>query len=133
MRQDWNWANRLRIAFAISLIVAPLFVSGAALAETVEIDNQRGHKVKFCVYRSDDASLVRARQCWMIKPGRTIEWRRGEDDFAYDVRLFEPGAFELPICLKRNIRDSFKIEIVKSGTHACVKPFARQSMPVRSW
>jgi len=128
-----KWTNRVRIGFAIGLVVAPLCVSGAGQAETVQIDNQRGEKVKFCTYRSDDPSLVRPRQCWMIRPGGTIQWQRGEDDLAFDVRLFEPGAFELPICLKRDIHDSYKVEIAPRRTKACVKSFERQSVPAQQW
>lgn len=123
----------MRFAFAFSLIAVSLFASGDARAETVEIDNQRGEKVKFCTYRSDDDSLVRPRKCWTIKPGRTLQWRRGMDKSAYDVRLFEPGAFELPICLRRNIRDSYKIEISPRKAKSCLKQFERQSVPVQQW
>ncbi len=123
----------MRFAFTTSLIVATLSASGAVRAGTVQIDNQRGEKVKICTYRSDDKRLVRPRQCWMIKPGRKLQWRRGEDDSAFDVRLFEPGAFELPICLKRNIRDSYKIEIAQRGSKVCVQPFARQTVAVQQW
>lgn len=123
----------MRVAFAISLIVASLCVPAAAHAEVVAIDNQRGEKVKLCTYRSDEESLIRPRQCWMLKPGAKIQWQRGEDDFAYDVRLFEPGVFELPICMRRNIHDSYKLEIVPRSTKACIKAFERQSLPVQQW
>ncbi len=123
----------MRIACAIGLIVASICASGAAQAERVVIDNQRGEKVKFCTYRSDDESLIRPRLCWMLRPGAEVQWQRGEDDFAYDVRLFEPGAFELPICIRRNIRDSYKIQVAPRSTKSCVQAFARQSVPVRQW
>ncbi len=123
----------MRVSFAFSLIIATLCGSGAVRAETVQIDNQRGEKVKFCTYHSDDKSLVRPRQCWMLKPGRTLKWQRGEDVSAFDVRLFEPGAFELPICLKRNLRDSYRIEIAPRRAKACVISFERQSVPVQDW
>lgn len=123
----------MRVSFAFSLIIATLCGSGAVRAETVQIDNQRGEKVKFCTYHSDDKSLVRPRQCWMLKPGRTLKWQRGEDVYAFDVRLFEPGAFELPICLKRNLRDSYRIEIAPRRAKACVISFERQSVPVQDW
>lgn len=120
----------------MNLIGATLFAAGAAGAargETVQIDNQRGEKVKFCTYRSDDKSLVRERKCWMMKPGRTIQWRREEDESAFDIRLFEPGVFELPICMKRNIRDSYRVEIAKRESKACIKSFGRQSVLARPW
>ncbi len=121
----------MRSVASFSLVAVSL--SAAAQAEMVTIANQRGEKVKFCTYRSDDKSLVRPRQCWMVRPGQTIQWRRGEDDYAYDVRLFEPGAFELPICMKRNIRDSYRVEIAPRATRACVTALDRQSVAVRPW
>lgn len=109
------------------------FVASDANAETVEISNQRNEKVKVCTYRTDDKSLVRARKCWMMKPGRSAQWRRGEGEGAFDVRVFEAGAFELPICLKRNISDSYRIEITRAEMKTCAKPFIKQSVPVQKW
>jgi len=89
--------------------------------------------VKLCTYRSDDKSVIRSRKCWMMKPQRRIKWNRGDDDSAFDVRLFEPGAFELPICMKRDIRDSLRVEISPRKSKKCVTPIVRVFVPVKQW
>ncbi|MEO9912543.1 agenet domain-containing protein [Parasphingorhabdus sp.] len=123
----------MRFVSFIGLIIAMFFVASVANAETVEISNQRSDKVKVCTYRTDDKSLVRARKCWMMKPGRSAQWRRSEGEGAFDVRVFEAGAFELPICLKRNFSDSYRIEITRAEMKTCAISFVKQSVPVQSW
>ena len=108
-------------------------VGSPAAAETVTIDNQRGEKVKFCTYRSDDKSAVRPRQCWMLRRGQQISWNRDGATHAYDVRLFEPGAFELPICIRRNFSDSYRVEIRPRTSGECVVAAKRVTVPAQEW
>ena len=131
MRWGLSWENDLRFALALGILIAALSGSPYARAETTTIENNRGEKVKLCTYRSDDKSLARPRKCWMMKPRRRIKWDRGDDDSAFDVRIFGPGVFELPICVKRNIRDSFKVEITTRKSKQCVTSFERISVPAR--
>lgn len=116
--------------FAISVLLG---WSNPSAAETVIIENNRGEKVKLCTYRSDDISLIRSRKCWMLDNGQKIRWNRGKISYAYDIRLFEPGAFELPICFRSNIRESYLLEIVPRKTRACITAKQRTTVPPQEW
>ena len=60
-------------------------------------------------------------------------WNRGRSAGRFDVRLFEPGAFELPICLRRNIGDIYLLEIVPKNTGNCVVGSSRTAIPPQKW
>lgn len=107
--------------------------SAPSTAETVVIKNSRGEKVKLCTYRSDDKRLIRPRKCWMLAKEQKIRWDRGDEKFAYDIRLFGPGVFELPICFRDRIADSYRIEITPRETKSCVESRQRTKVPPQAW
>lgn len=114
-------------------MIATLSLSSPAIANNVMIKNNRGEKVKLCTYRSDDKSAVRPRKCWMLKNRQSARWDRGPDESNFDVRIFGPGIFELPICLKRNLGNAVQIDIVPSGTRNCVQTIGRRAVPEQKW
>ncbi|MEP2988359.1 MAG: tudor domain-containing protein [Parasphingorhabdus sp.] len=116
--------------FAISILLGWSIPSAA---ETVIIKNNRGEKVKLCTYRSDDTSLIRSRKCWMLRKGQKINWNRGKESHAYDIRLFEPGAFELPICFRANISKSYLVKIAPRKTRSCITAAQRTTVPPQEW
>jgi len=104
-----------------------------AKAESVLIENKRGEKVKLCAYRSDDRSVFRSRKCWMLKKSQKILWDRGGDNHDYDVRVFGPGIFELPICYQRRIAQNYRLEVARAGTGTCVTAKYKARVNVRDW
>lgn len=123
----------MRCIAAIVFLSVALGWSNPSSAEKVVIENNRGEKVKICTYRSDDISLIRPRKCWMLNKGQKISWNRGKDAHAFDIRLFEPGLFELPICFRSNFSNSYRIEIVPRKTRSCVKAMKRTTVPPQEW
>ncbi len=123
--------SRYLAILAVFLTVAG--TSTTATAKSVAIKNIRTDKVKICAYRSDDGSLVRSRKCWMLKGGQAVKWKRGEDRYRFDVRVFGPGVFELPLCMKRNIAETFYIRVTPPETGNCVTAFSRTTVPVQKW
>ena len=123
----------MRFVAAIVFLSVVLGWSNPSSAEKVVIENNRGEKVKLCTYRSDDISLIRPRKCWMLTKGQKISWNRGKETHAFDIRLFEPGVFELPICFRSNFNNSYRIEIVPRKTRSCVKAMQRTTVPPQEW
>lgn len=123
----------MRCIAAIFCISALLGWSVPSTAETVVIKNSRGEKVKLCTYRTDDKSLIRPRKCWTFNKGQEINWDRGDDRFAYDIRLFGPGVFELPICFRSGIAGNYRIEITPRETKTCVETRQRTKVPPQTW
>ncbi|QJB69197.1 hypothetical protein [Parasphingorhabdus halotolerans] len=118
------------IAFFVMFSVLAI-ASTPIRAQITEIVNQRGTKVKVCAYRSDDKSLIRPRECWVLGKNQKVRWNRGEDRFDLDIRIFEPGAFELPICFKQEIPHSYRITVAPRETKACVVGYQRAAVPVK--
>ena len=116
----------------MGLFTALAIASTPIRANTTEIVNQRGTKVKFCAYRSDDKSLIRPRECWVLRKNQKVKWNRGDARFDLDVRIFEPGAFELPICLKQDIPYSYRIEVAPRETKTCVVAYQRAAVPEKN-
>jgi len=75
--------------------------SGAGQAEngTDDISAVRSH---FCTYRSDDPAWCASRKC-DDHAGGLSNGSGARMDLAFDVRLFEPGAFEAAHLSKRDI------------------------------
>ncbi|MEO9467661.1 tudor domain-containing protein [Parasphingorhabdus sp.] len=123
--------RQLLLIGAVALVAAtPLSAVGA---ETVTIKNNRSDKVKFCTYRSDDERLVRPRKCWMLKSGQSAKWPRGDDSYRFDVRVFGPGIFELPICVQRNVETTTLVEISPNRSSTCITARQRVSVPEQQW
>lgn len=123
----------MRCIAAIFCTIALLGWSAPSTAETVTIKNSRGEKVKLCTYRSDDKNLIRSRKCWTLNEGQKVNWDRGDDNFAYDIRLFGPGVFELPICFRRKIAGNYRIDITPRDTKSCIETRQRTEVPPQTW
>lgn len=125
--------NRHLLLIGAAALIAAGFPISAVGAETVTIKNSRSDKVKFCTYRSDDERLVRPRKCWMLKSGQSAKWPRGDELYRFDVRVFGPGIFELPICAHRNVETTTLVEISPNRSRSCITARKRVSVPEQKW